>query len=66
MGILTPTYPPIAYRQVQAQPVPRSPALKVYSGGYTGSICDQCGSARMRRTGTCETCLDCGAAGGCG
>jgi hypothetical protein len=65
-GVLTPTYPPTAYSQVQAQPVPRPAVLKVYTGGYTGSVCDACGSLRMRRSGTCETCCDCGAAGGCG
>lgn len=76
LGQLTPTYPPEAYRRAAAQlqaeraapaaPPPRSVPRLVYSGGYTGSICDQCGSARMRRSGTCETCEDCGNAGGCG
>lgn len=34
--------------------------------GYTGSACSHCGSFRMKRTGTCETCEDCGnASGGC-
>lgn len=60
-------YPPAAYRRAAAaQPPPRSVPRLAYSGGYTGSICDQCGSARMRRSGTCETCDDCGNAGGCG
>jgi hypothetical protein len=69
LGQLTPTYPPVAYERARAAlqaPPSRSVPHLVYSGGYTGSICDQCGSARMRRSGTCETCEDCGNAGGCG
>lgn len=73
LSVLTLTYPPTAYQQVIAQEAKAAApggqpqrALKVYSGGYTGSICDVCGSARMRRSGTCETCEDCGNAGGCG
>ncbi len=68
LRVLTPVFPPSAYRAVMDKPKPsQPPKLTVHSGGgYTGSICDQCGSARMRRTGTCETCMDCGNAGGCG
>jgi len=33
---------------------------------YTGDVCDNCGSFRMVRSGTCGTCLDCGTSGGCG
>lgn len=33
--------------------------------GYTGSICSGCGSVRMKRNGSCELCLDCGATSGC-
>jgi hypothetical protein len=47
-------------------PPTRSVPHLAYSAGYTGSICDACGSLRMRRSGTCETCDDCGNAGGCG
>lgn len=77
--VLTPTYPPAAYRQQPAsvsqlptvgtldyqQPEPAAHARPTYSG-YTGSICDACGGLRMRRAGTCEVCDDCGNAGGCG
>lgn len=70
IGNLTPTYPPIAYRKAHAElhAPPAAPPLRVYAGGagYTGSICDMCGGTRMRRSGTCETCDDCGHAGGCG
>jgi len=31
----------------------------------TGNTCRECGSPRMRRTGTCETCEDCGESQGC-
>jgi len=100
-GVLTETFPPVAYlpgyfdpvndaqavarhltaseQQVMKRALQSStrliasgaddkrppPSLSVV-GGYTGSICDQCGSTRMRRSGTCETCDDCGNAGGCG
>lgn len=33
--------------------------------GFTGSICSGCGSVRMKRNGSCEVCLDCGATSGC-
>lgn len=33
--------------------------------GFTGSICGGCGSLRMKRNGSCEVCLDCGATSGC-
>jgi len=33
--------------------------------GFTGSICTECGSEKMKRNGSCELCLDCGATSGC-
>ena len=33
--------------------------------GFSGSICTGCGSLRMKRNGSCEVCLDCGATSGC-
>lgn len=33
--------------------------------GYTGSACSACGSSKMKRNGSCELCLDCGATSGC-
>jgi len=33
--------------------------------GYTGSTCSGCGSSKMKRNGSCELCLDCGATSGC-
>ncbi|MFA5800265.1 MAG: hypothetical protein WC840_04880, partial [Candidatus Peribacteraceae bacterium] len=33
--------------------------------GYTGSACSACGSTKMKRNGSCEVCLDCGATSGC-
>lgn len=33
---------------------------------YSGDACNDCGSMRMVRTGTCLTCMDCGStSGGC-
>lgn len=82
LRVLTPTYPPAAYRQQPAsisqlptdgmldsyqQPVAApAPRARPAYSGYTGSICDACGGLRMRRAGTCEVCDDCGHAGGCG
>jgi ribonucleoside-diphosphate reductase alpha chain len=33
--------------------------------GFTGSICTECGSTKMKRNGSCELCLDCGGTSGC-
>jgi ribonucleoside-diphosphate reductase alpha chain len=33
--------------------------------GFTGSVCGGCGSFKMKRNGSCEVCLDCGATSGC-
>jgi hypothetical protein len=33
--------------------------------GFTGNTCFKCGSMRMKLTGTCAVCLDCGESGGC-
>ncbi|MDD4318719.1 MAG: vitamin B12-dependent ribonucleotide reductase [Candidatus Peribacteraceae bacterium] len=33
--------------------------------GFTGSQCSGCGSMKMKRNGSCEVCLDCGATSGC-
>jgi ribonucleoside-diphosphate reductase alpha chain len=33
--------------------------------GFTGSICSGCSSTKMKRNGSCEVCLDCGATSGC-
>jgi len=33
--------------------------------GFTGSLCSGCGSSRVKRNGSCEVCLDCGATSGC-
>jgi hypothetical protein len=34
--------------------------------GYTGNVCDSCGSIKMVRSGTCEVCQECGRTSGCG
>lgn len=33
--------------------------------GFTGSLCSGCGGVRVKRNGSCEVCLDCGATSGC-
>ncbi len=42
-----------------------SKAEKAKLQGYTGSVCSACASLRMKRNGSCELCLDCGATSGC-
>lgn len=32
---------------------------------YTGDCCLQCGSVRLRRSGACKVCEDCGESNGC-
>jgi ribonucleoside-diphosphate reductase alpha chain len=47
----------------EAEPVTGAEAAK--QQGYTGSACSGCGSMKMKRNGSCEVCLDCGATSGC-
>ena len=35
------------------------------SAGYTGDVCGNCGSLRVRRNGTCTLCAECGTTSGC-
>jgi ribonucleoside-diphosphate reductase alpha chain len=42
-----------------------SPLAQAKLQGYTGSVCTGCGSTKMKRNGSCELCLDCGATSGC-
>lgn len=36
------------------------------TAGYTGDVCRSCYSHRLKRTGSCITCEDCGSNEGCG
>lgn len=58
---VTPDAPPST--APQADPAPAPPPVPQ---PYTGSTCDYCGHATMVPAGTCEKCLNCGAAGECG
>lgn len=49
-----------------APAIGRAPAPGGKAMGFTGSICQHCGSVRMVRNGVCETCLDCFQSGECG
>src|SRR3989344_4219384 len=51
-----------ATSQVAAAP---SKAEQAKLQGFTGSLCSGCGSFKMKRNGSCEVCLDCGATSGC-
>lgn len=35
------------------------------SKGFTGNVCDQCGSMEMKISGHCEVCSSCGTTTGC-
>jgi hypothetical protein len=36
------------------------------TAGYTGDVCTVCHGFRLKRTGSCVTCEDCGSNAGCG
>ena len=42
-----------------------SKSTRAKQQGYTGDSCKACGSMRVRRTGTCSTCEQCGSTSGC-
>lgn len=47
-----------------AQPLPeKKPSPR--EQGYTGDPCPTCGSIRMKRSGACSVCEDCGTSNGC-
>jgi ribonucleoside-diphosphate reductase alpha chain len=46
-------------------PSSSSKLVQAKQQGFTGSICSGCGSVKMKRNGSCEVCLDCGATSGC-
>ncbi len=39
--------------------------IDAVSMGYTGEMCTQCGSSRVKRNGSCIVCEDCGSTSGC-
>lgn len=52
--------------QISAQVEAVPSALEIAKlQGFTGSLCSGCGSTKMKRNGSCEVCLDCGATSGC-
>lgn len=66
-----PAIPPIT---VRSSPTPhpdteigpsRMSRSTATSMGYTGDSCDRCGSMRMKHTGHCNTCEECGETTGC-
>lgn len=56
------------FRALHAEMVPkrRGGASEAREQGYTGGMCDLCGSVRVRHSGSCQTCDDCGTTSGCG
>ena len=58
--------PPAPRAHVARHPVTRTPPGSEPTERPTGDLCLVCGSARLVRTGSCLTCLDCGEGGSCG
>jgi hypothetical protein len=56
---VTPVDPP-----PEPTPPPSPPAAT--EPAFSGSVCPECGHPMMVPAGTCEKCLNCGAAGECG
>ncbi|UPA23043.1 vitamin B12-dependent ribonucleotide reductase [Candidatus Peribacteria bacterium] len=54
--------PAVASEEAEAGPTTLEIAKQQ---GFTGSICGSCASTKMKRNGSCEVCLDCGATSGC-
>lgn len=52
-------------KAVESIPTSRPAPMIMVSSGFSGDFCDNCGGARMIRTGTCVTCADCGTNSGC-
>ncbi len=66
----TPVAEPTAVDPAPASNLPPPTPLatgreEMIGSGFTGNFCPDCGSARMVRSGTCETCQECGANTGC-
>lgn len=49
----------------EMEPVDKTTLAQKNGGHYTGNSCSQCGSFDLMRSGTCETCLNCGHGNGC-
>lgn len=49
-----------------ANPRKDNKTIAAVEQGYTGDVCPTCGGCRMKRTGPCATCEDCGHNEGCG
>jgi len=54
----------VAHHEAESEAVPTTLEIAKQQG-FTGSICGGCGSTKMKRNGSCEVCLDCGATSGC-
>jgi ribonucleoside-diphosphate reductase alpha chain len=55
----------IVASKVMAGFAENSASNSAISRGYTGDTCVDCGSMKMRRSGTCSHCEDCGSTSGC-
>ncbi len=51
--------------KLQTKPTLQTQVATAKLQGYTGDICESCGSLTMVRNGTCLKCVTCGATSGC-
>jgi hypothetical protein len=42
-----------------------APVAATRAAGFSGEICSKCQGQRLVRSGTCNTCMDCGETTGC-
>jgi hypothetical protein len=47
------------------QPQPQVTRLEAKAQGFTGNQCTNCNSMKMKVSGHCEVCVDCGTTTGC-
>lgn len=59
---MVPADRPPAVRNAPARPAPSATSK---AAGYSGEICVKCQGQRLVRSGTCNTCMDCGETTGC-
>lgn len=65
-GEMIPVREPVVLPPVRAADMRNRADERAREEGYSGDACSNCGSFRMKRTGVCLCCEDCGStSGGC-
>lgn len=55
----------ISVTLLDSEKLPVMTRAQAIQSGFTGDSCDHCGSSRMKNTGHCNTCEECGTTTGC-